>query len=381
MEPKRGRSSGVEPSWDISRIRSWQTDKSQTQPPSEPEPQEPSPKLKSIVKSVRLSLPKPEDLESLGPAARSRYDEEPKEDQPRWDRSRHHAHASVHPKDSHRSKSRSGTADKSSEHSNRGSSRHGRKSGQSPSQKPKKEESLGAKLLARKEWEKWFKKIVENLVLYMEECSNQILLEEHQLEIEAMWFFGPGAERAVIDILAIIDWAAEYVAISNHPFPDILSFLRTLFVMGKAVVHPILYITLYLGRRLGCILEMKTEPSSRQSPAHQRTYKTIWRQQSKKDGKNILRRASRKARTSASPHHLGPAHRPDSTTRSDSRSPGTRPRLKAFLPDSPSTTQEEQEAINRYQTPAEEDASHGTKMQLTIDEELVAEDVTTIGDN
>ena len=44
-------------------------------------------------------------------------------------------------------------------------------------------------------------------------------------------------------------------------------------------------------------------------------------------------------------------------------------------------TPEEQEAIGRYLTPAEEDASRGTKMQMTVDEELGTEDVTTIGDD
>ena len=66
---------------------------------------------------------------------------------------------------------------------------------------------------------KWFKKIVQNPALYIEERSNKILPEEHEPEIEAMRFFGTGAERAAIDILAIIDWAAEYVKISNHPVP------------------------------------------------------------------------------------------------------------------------------------------------------------------
>ena len=98
---------------------------------------------------------------------------------------------------------------------------------------------MGAKLLARKEQEKWFKMIVENPALYIEDRSNKILPEEHEPEIEAMRFFGSGAERAAIDILAIIDWAAEYVKISNHPVPDIPSFLRRPFVMGKPVVHPI----------------------------------------------------------------------------------------------------------------------------------------------
>ena len=80
---------------------------------------------------------------------------------------------------------------------------------------------------------------MENPVLYIEERTNQILLEEHQAEIQSMRFFGAGAERAAIDILAIIDWAEEYVAISNHPVPDIPSFLRRPFIMGKAVIHPI----------------------------------------------------------------------------------------------------------------------------------------------
>ena len=46
---------------------SGQTDKSRSQPPREPESPEPSPRLKSVVKSVRISLPKPEDLEQSRP--------------------------------------------------------------------------------------------------------------------------------------------------------------------------------------------------------------------------------------------------------------------------------------------------------------------------
>ena len=42
-------------------------------------------------------------------------------------------------------------------------------------------------------------------------------------------------------------------------------------------------------------------------------------------------------------------------------------------------TPEEQEAVGTYQTPAEEDAYRGNKM--TIDEELGAEDVTTLGND
>ena len=73
-EPKCGWSSGAEPSWDVSKVGGQQSDKACSQPTSEPEAPAPPSKLKSIVKSVRLNLPKPEDLGSLGPAARSRYD-------------------------------------------------------------------------------------------------------------------------------------------------------------------------------------------------------------------------------------------------------------------------------------------------------------------
>ena len=230
VEPKRGRSSGAEPSWDISKVGSWQSDKARSQPASELEAPTP-PKLKSTVKSVRLNLPKPEDLEGLGPAARSRYDDSAKDDQPWRDKSRHRS-------DAH-NRSRS----KSSSRSDWGSRRHDWRSGQSSNSKSSKhypEESLGAKLIARKEHEKWCKKIVDNPMLYLEECQHQILPEEHQPEIHSLRFFGPGVERATIEILAIIDWAAEFVKISHSPVPEIPGFLRRPFIKGKLVKHPIL---------------------------------------------------------------------------------------------------------------------------------------------
>ena len=124
VEPKCGQSSGAEPSWDVSKVGGWQSDKACSQPSSEPEAPAPTPKLKSVVKSVRLNLPKPEGLESLGPAARSRYDDSTKDDRPRRDSSRHHA-------DAH-NKLRYGTVDKGSGHSDWGSGRHDRRPGQSP---------------------------------------------------------------------------------------------------------------------------------------------------------------------------------------------------------------------------------------------------------
>ena len=76
-------------------------------------------------------------------------------------------------------------------------------------------------------------------MLYLKERQHQILPEEHQPEIHSLQFFGPGAERAAIEILAIIDWAAEFVKISRSPVPEIPGFLRRPFIKGKLVKHPI----------------------------------------------------------------------------------------------------------------------------------------------
>ena len=232
-EPKRGQSSGAEPSWDVTKVGGRQSDKACSQPASEPEALAPPPKLKSAVKSVRLNLLKPEDLEGLGPAAWSRYDDSAKDDRPRRDSSRHRA-------DAH-NKPRSSTV-KSSGHSDQGSRRHDRRSGQSPNPKSSKhkDESMGAKLMARKEREKRYKKIVDNPMLYLEERQHQILPEEHQPEIHSLRFFGSGAEGAAIEVLALIDWAAEYVEISRSPVPEIPGFLRRPFIKGKLVKHSIL---------------------------------------------------------------------------------------------------------------------------------------------
>ena len=76
-------------------------------------------------------------------------------------------------------------------------------------------------------------------MLHLEERQHQILPEEHQPEIHSLRFFGPGTERAAIEILAIIDWAAEFVKISRSPVPEIPGFLRRPFIKGKLVKHPI----------------------------------------------------------------------------------------------------------------------------------------------
>ena len=235
-EPKSGQSSGAEPSWDISKVGGRQSDKARSQPASEPKVPAPMPRLKSVVKSVRLNIPKPADLEGLGPAAQSRYDDSAK-DRPRRDSSRHRTNS--------HSKLLSGTVDKDLGHSDRGSRRHDRRSGRGPNlgSSGRGEESMGAKLMAHKEahkeHERRYRKIVDNPMLYLEERQHQILPEEHQLEIHSLQFFGPRAEGAAIEVLALIDWAAEYVEISRSPVPEILGFLRRPFVQGKMVKHPI----------------------------------------------------------------------------------------------------------------------------------------------
>ena len=73
-EPKPGRSSGAEPSWNFSHIGGRHSDKAPSQSAREPEAPKSMPKLKSVVKKVHLDKAKPANLEDLGPAARSRYD-------------------------------------------------------------------------------------------------------------------------------------------------------------------------------------------------------------------------------------------------------------------------------------------------------------------
>ena len=240
-EPKRGRSSGAEPSWNLSHIRGRHSDKAPSQPAREPEALESTPKLKSVVKKVHLDKAKPANLEDLGPATRSRYDMTGR-DQARWDKSRPRTESSGHSKDDHRhSKPRSGHSNKGSSHSDQRSGRHDWNSGQSPNQKSarQKDESLAAKLMAHKEHDKHYKKVVENPMLYLEEHYHQIAPAEHQLEVHSMRFFGAGAESAAIEVLTLIDWATEFLELSCSPIPEIPAFLQRPFVVGKKVQFPI----------------------------------------------------------------------------------------------------------------------------------------------
>ena len=114
-EPKRGRSSGAKPSWNLSQIRGRHSDKAPSQPVREPEALESMSKLKSVVRKVRLDKAKPANFEDLGPAARSRYNTTGWDRIPR-DKSRPCTESSIRSKDDHcHSKPRSG-------HSNRGPS-------------------------------------------------------------------------------------------------------------------------------------------------------------------------------------------------------------------------------------------------------------------
>ena len=94
--------------------------------------------------------------------------------------------------------------------------------------------------MARKEHDKHYKKVVENLMLYLEECYHQIAPAEHQLEVHSMRFFGAGAESAAIEVLTLIDWTTKFLELSRSPVPEIPAFLCRPFVVGKKVQFPIL---------------------------------------------------------------------------------------------------------------------------------------------
>ena len=301
---------------------------------------------------------------------------------------------------------------------------------------------------------------MENPALYIKERSNKILPEEHQPEIEAMRFFGTGAERAAIDVLAIIDWAEEYVKVSNHPVPDIPLFLRTPFLMGKPIVYPIpedptesllkekcvrtkaqkawTYLcallqfwtdlattgsgkTLYGGRcrptnpmikRIRSVLNpsfgeyfkitwasIAASTSWTQARLYFGDADRAWFQAEPSptsDIQNCLEKAVEERwerflkegeqetpdLSFSTPSWAGASSRfqysvgqsePRHPTEADSIPPGfTRHDRK---------TPEEQEATAMYQTPAEEEASAGAKKKLTIDEELGAESVTSLGND
>ena len=76
-------------------------------------------------------------------------------------------------------------------------------------------------------------------MLYLEERYHQIAPAEHQLEVHSMRFFGAGAESAAIEVLALIDWATEFLELSRSSVPEIPAFLWRPFMVGKKVQFPI----------------------------------------------------------------------------------------------------------------------------------------------
>ena len=235
-DPKRGCSGGAEPSWNLSHIRGRHSDKAPSEPAKQPEAPEATTKLKSVVKKVRLDKATPVNLKDLGPAARSRYDTT-WQSHARRDKSRPRTKSSNRSKDPRHSKPRPGHSDKGS---SQRSGRHDWKSDQSTNQEsdyPKG--SMAAKLVACKERDKKYRKIVENSMMYLEERYHQIDPVEHQLEVYSLRFFGAGAESAAIEVLALIDWATKFLELSHSPVPEIPAFLRRPFMVGKRVQFPI----------------------------------------------------------------------------------------------------------------------------------------------
>ena len=98
---------------------------------------------------------------------------------------------------------------------------------------------MAAKLVARKECGKKYRKIIENPMMYLEERYHQIDPAKHQLEVHSLRFFGAGAESAAIEVLALIDWATEFLELSCSLVLEIPAFLRRPFVVGKRVQFPI----------------------------------------------------------------------------------------------------------------------------------------------
>ena len=88
-----------------------------------------------------------------------------------------------------------------------------------------------------KQYEEQYDKVVTNPHKYLKERYPQINLEFYRAEVNAMRYFGPTAEEATIQVLTLIDWAAEYVKLSNSPVPDIPAFLQSPFVAGGAAAR------------------------------------------------------------------------------------------------------------------------------------------------
>ena len=89
LNQNSSRSSGAEPSWNLSQIRGQHSDKAPSQSAREQEALESMPKLKSVVKKVCVDKAKPSKCEGFSPATGSRYDTDGR-DQTRRNKSRPH---------------------------------------------------------------------------------------------------------------------------------------------------------------------------------------------------------------------------------------------------------------------------------------------------
>ena len=76
-------------------------------------------------------------------------------------------------------------------------------------------------------------------MMYLEERYHQIDPAEHQPEVHSLRFFGAWAKSTAIEVLALIDWATEFLELSRSPVAEIPAFLRRPFVVGKRVQFPI----------------------------------------------------------------------------------------------------------------------------------------------
>ena len=200
-------------------------------------------KLKSAVVTTKDKVPDKTSYERMGPAARSRYedpgssrDSDREGRKTRDDRDRRTREKSRPRGDSdHHRESRPQTGssrrEESRSHSRYQESRpRDRNSGRTQS---KQTEKRGfEKSAAQKEHDERYDKVVTHPRKYLEERYPQIDPEFYRAEVHAMRYFGPTAEEATIQVLTLIDWAAEYMQLSNSPVPDIPPFLQSPFVAG-----------------------------------------------------------------------------------------------------------------------------------------------------
>ena len=186
----------------------------------------------------------------MGPAARSRYeDPTPSRDSNQVSRkTKDIDDRRTREKSRHRNKSecqRESHSRTESSHKKEEPRSHGRSYQEShPKDLPRQDWNTGRthsrpverkgfdKSAACKEYEEQYDKVVTNPHKYLEECYPQINPEYYRAEVHAMRYFGPTAEEATIQVLTLIDWAAEHVKLSNSPVPDVLAFLQSPFVAG-----------------------------------------------------------------------------------------------------------------------------------------------------